>query len=322
MELIYQLPQITINIVLLIAVVLLKFIINQLPNKNRNSFFSLYCIQLSAKVNKDSHSQNHKKIAGCIATLITFIPIFIILWLFESLIEVTWLWSALLLYFSLGSVNYIQVARKITMCLNAQDKYQAKQLLAPLILRDTESLSPIGINKAIIEMLIGKKFQLQFVVGFYFLLAGPLAAFSYRLLLEMHYNWNIKRAQYQYFGHFIYNLVNIFQWLPGRIYLFLLVITTLNQSVLLYLQAVKNYFFQLNNNVLLGYFAYSLSTKLGGVAMYKSHKLRRISFNDKGRQPDEIHVLKTIKQLNLINTLILGLLISILVILVLLTHLN
>lgn len=318
MDFISQLPTPAINILILLIVIVLRVIHSRFAQTASIKIFPLYCQQLANKVNKDHHSENHRKIAGAIATLITFTPIIIILWLFEDFVEVPWLWSALLLYFAFGSFNLNALARQECKQLIAQDKYQAKQVLSAHLLRDTEQLSPLGLAKATIETLLLKHLQQQFVVGCYFLLFGPLAAFSYRLLLEMHYCWNTKVRRFRAFGLFVDKLTTFLQWLPYRLWLILLILTNLHQPIVLYWRLVKQHFFRLNSNLLIGYFAYILTVQLGGVAMYEREKLRRVSFNQQGRQPEVKHIFQAIKQLNVISTLIIGLLVSSMIIITIL----
>ncbi len=319
MDLLTQLPSTAINILVLLLVVLVKSLSEKFSSQKQIAIFSLYCAQLAEKVNKETHSKNHRKIAGFIATIITFSPLVIIVWLFETLVAIEWLWGAILLYFSFGRFNVNACGKNIAKNLNAQDNQTAKLLLTPLMLRDVEKLSALGISKATIEMMLLRKFQQHFMIGFYFFLLGPITAFSVRLLLEMHYHWNIKVAKFTYFGSFVNFIVNVVQWLPSRLFLFLLILTSLNQSIVLFWRLIRTQFFVLNNSILIHYFALILSVKLGGVAMYNQEKLRKLSFNEQGVQPQAKDIILAIKQLNLVMTLVFGLLISTLVIFVLLS---
>jgi len=318
MEPLSQLPPNAMSIVILLLVAGIKIISAKFSSSSSNSIFSLYCQELAKKVNKESNSNNHRKIAGFIATMITATPLLLIIWLFEAFVSVPWLWSSLLLYFSLGGFSLNRIAKKEANALLGQDKYQAKQIIAPHILRDSQQMSPLGLTKATIEMILLKKLQLQFAVGFFFLIFGPFAALSCRLVIEIHYQWNIKRDKFIAFGEFINRLYLLLIWLPSRVFFFIFMITSLNRHSLLYWRLVKTYFFQLNNNLLISFLAFILGVKLGGVAMYDKNKLRRASFNEQGQQPEPKHIILAIKQLNLVMTLVIGLLISMTIILAIL----
>lgn len=311
MDTLSQLPLFSQHIVILLAVIAIKSLVAQFSPLTKVSLFSLYCQRLSDKVNRPNNSDKQRKIAGFVATLITLSPVVIILWLFADFVAVPWLWQALLLYFSLGAFGAFSSIKQLAEALNKQDKLQAKQTLLPWVLRDVEQMSVLGLSKAAIEMLAIKSFQQQFVVGFIFIVCGPLFAFSYRMLLEMHYAWNIKSHNFVQFGAFVNQIVKLIQWIPARLYFCLLFISHLHQSPVLYWRLVKKHFFQLNNNLLISYWAYLLEVQLGGVAMYNKNKLRRLSFNDKAQQPHPQNLYVAIKQLQLMNILVLSLLIII-----------
>lgn len=266
-------------------------------------FFQFYCKKLGDKVNKPQNNPQQQTIAGLIAILVTLIPIAIILYLFEAFIEVKLLWQALLLYFAIGSFGLTRINKTIAQALVAKQNYFAKQTLKPWVLRETEPLSSLGLSKSSIEMQLLRTLQEGYAVAIIFLIAGPLAAISYRLLLEMHYCWNTKLASYNYFGLYSKRLVNLLQWLPVRVFSILLLFTSIGKNFVLFWRLCKQHFFQLNNDIALLLLALNLEIKLGGVALYNNQnqekqKLRKASFNDLARQPqitDIIHASNKIK---------------------------
>jgi len=260
--------------------------------------FRFFCIQLAKKVNKPQSSTNQQKIAGILSAIVTLAPLIIILWLFESFIEVYWLWQGFLLYFALGSFGLTRTSIKTAKALVAKNSYEAKQLIAPFTLRETEKLSALGITKACIEMQILHTIQQCFTVAFFYFLAGPYAALSFRLLLEMHYSWNIKKQQYSAFGQPINSFVQLLQWLPTRIFVFVMMLGTLGQNFVLFWQLIKKHFFTLNNAIAVYALALAIEKKLGGVAMYKNTKLRRIVFNDNALEPEPTDIIHATKRVN------------------------
>jgi len=266
-------------------------------------FFQFYCKKLGDKVNKPQNSPQQQTIAGLIAILVTLLPIAIILYLFEAFIEVKILWQALLLYFAIGSFGLTRINKTIAQALVAKQNYFAKQTLKPWVLRETEPLSSLGLSKSSIEMQLLRTLQEGYAVAIIFLIAGPLTAISYRLLLEMHYCWNTKLVSYNYFGLYSKRLVNLLQWLPVRVFSILLLFTSIGKNFVLFWRLCKQHFFQLNNDIALLLLALNLEIKLGGVALYNNQnqeklKLRKVSFNDLARQPqitDIIHASNKIK---------------------------
>ncbi|WP_286264489.1 cobalamin biosynthesis protein CobD/CbiB [Thalassotalea atypica] len=281
------------QLLLLVIVLVTRIAIQRIAPHHPWAAFRFYCAALANKVNKAENSHAQQRVAGIIAVLITFVPIWLIVWLFESLVAVPELWQGLLLYLAIGCGDIFAVAKKAAKAVTANDNYRAKQLLNHYILRDTEQLSGLGINKAVIEMQILKHLQLYLVPVLLFLTFGSLVAFSYRLLHEMHYSWNIKQHRFQYFGAFTNALSQIIQWLPNRIFLLFALILSVGHNFVLIWRLTLEHFFRVNNNCVLAFFAPTHNIKLGGVAMYNGTKLRRKAFNDNGRQPepkDIIHV--------------------------------
>jgi len=291
------------QLLLLLGVLLFKVMLQKaLPHEPWRGF-RFYCQKLAEKVNKAENSSNQQHIAGFVAVTVTFLPLWIIAWLFESLVAVPVLWHILLLYLAVGAGNIFHQSKQVAIAVTSKDNYKAKQLLAPLVKRDTEQLSALGLSKASIEMQLLTHVQQYVVPAMLFLMFGPLTAFSYRLLLEMHYSWNIKQSKFEHFGQFAATLSQYIQWLPTRLFLLFGLILTLGQNFLLIWRLCMSEFFNTTNNCLLALFAPTHNIKLGGVAMYSGVKLRKPSFNDNGRQPepkDIIYVQKAIWRIYLL----------------------
>jgi len=296
------------QLLLLLSVLLFKIILQKALPHEPWLGFRFYCQKLSDKVNKAENSPHQQHIAGFVAVAVTFLPLWIIAWLFESLVAVPALWHIVLLYLALGAGNIFTQSRQVAIAVTAKDNYKAKQLLAPLVKRDTDQLSGLGLSKATIEMQVLTHVQQYVVPAMLFLAFGPLAAFSYRLLLEMHHSWNIKQAKFAQFGQFAATLSQCIQWLPARLFLLSGLMLNFGQNFLLIWRLCKTEFFNTSNNCLLALFAPTHNIKLGGVAMYSGVKLRKPSFNDNGRQPepkDIIHVQKAIWRIYLLMLVVL-----------------
>lgn len=297
------LPSFSYQLLILLVVISCKAIISHFVRHEPLRFFPFYCQKLSDKVNKPQNSPQQQAIAGCIAILVTLLPIIIILYLFEAFIEVNILWQALLLYVAMGSFDLMHVNKTIAQALVSKQNYFAKQTLKPWVLRETEPLSSLGLSKSCIEMQLLRTLQQGYAVAIIFLLAGSLAAISYRLLLEIHYCWNTKLLSYKHFGLCSKRLINLLQWLPVRVFSLLLLFTSIGKNFILFWRLSKQYFFKLDNSIAILLLALNLEVKLGGVAMYNDQnqgkqKLRKTSFNNLARQPevtDIIHASNKIK---------------------------
>ncbi|WP_440874769.1 cobalamin biosynthesis protein CobD/CbiB [Thalassotalea sp. PLHSN55] len=293
-----ELPSWLQSVLMAFTVILIKAILTHLVAHQPWRFFQFYCQSLANKVNKAENSHSQQTVAGLVAFAITFAPLVAILWLFETFVAVLWLWQGFLLYIAIDGVDLFSQNKKIANALSAQQKYHAKQLLQPFLLRESEKLSSLGLTKASIEMQLLRIGQQLITTVFFFLLLGPLAAISYRIILEMSYSWNTKEARFFAFGDRPKTISYLLQWLPMRVYGFCLLLSTLGQGFVLNWRLVSPHFFKLNNDFVLHIQALALGCRLGGVAMYQGEKLRRKSFNDQGKQPeitDIIHASSRIK---------------------------
>ena len=126
-------------------------------------------------------------------------------------VEAAWLWQSFLLYLALGELHLGKTSKEIAKLLVANKKFEAKQLLTPWLLRETDKLSSLGLAKSCFEMLLLRSIQNLFTIGLMFLIFGPLAALTSRLLIEMHYCWNPKNNSFSPFGNSVAFIVNIIQ---------------------------------------------------------------------------------------------------------------
>jgi len=291
------------QLLILLTVILTKAIVSHYICHEPLRFFQFYCQKLGDKVNNPQNSPKQQTIAGLVSVIITLLPIIVILWMFETFIEVNFVWQALLLYISIGSFGLTQTNKSIAQALASNQNYLAKQTLTPLVLRETESLSSLGLSKASIEMQLLRTLQQGYTVAVIFIVFGPLMALCYRLLLEMHYCWNIKLIKNNHFGLYSKHIVNLILWLPVRIFSLLLLFVSLGKDFVLFWRLSGPLFFQLNNNIALLLLALNLEVKLGGVALYddKKHskeKLRKSSFNDLARQPQVTDIIYANKKIH------------------------
>jgi adenosylcobinamide-phosphate synthase len=298
MTALFELTPFTYHVLILMVVLIIKFLVSHFIAHEPLRFFNFYCLQLGNKVNNSKNSTPHQTMAGLLALLVTLVPIAIILWLFADFVAVDYVWQGLLLYLALGSLNLGKINKSIAQALVAKQNYLAKQTLQPLLLRETEQLSQVGLSKAAIEMQLLRSVQQIYVVSFLFVSVGPLAALIYRLLLEMHYCWNTKLAQYKHFGFYSQLFVQLIQWLPSRLMALLILLSTVGQGSLLFWRLTRVHLFKLNNNFVLAVFAFSLTVRLGGVAMYQEEKLRKLAFNDLGKQPEPHDIIKATQKIN------------------------
>lgn len=299
------------SVIVLFTVIVIKYVLTKIQVHEPLAIFQLYCQKLALKVNKPHDNAKQKSISGGVSIIITLAPLLVILWLFADFIEVTMLWDGFLLYLALGSMCMADIALKVAKALGENDKETAKSTLQPWVLRDTSPLSAMGLSKATIEMLALRSLQGHIAVAFYFLLLGPLPALMYRLLLEMHYSWNAKDPNFSAFGRSIHTVIVLLLWLPTRILVITEMVATFGKRVKVNNKVGEKgrSFWGSNNDVFLANLAGILNIQLGGVAMYRSAKLRRIAFNTQAPQPNPQNIVAAVKHFylsNVILTVLLG----------------
>lgn len=300
MTVLTELTPFTYHVLILMVVLFIKSVISHYIAHEPLRFFQFYCLQLGKKVNNSQNSIQQQIIAGLLALLVTIVPTAIILWLFADFVAVAYLWQGLLLYLALGSLNLGQINTTIARALVAKQNYLAKKTLQPWLLRQTEQLSQVGLSKAAIEMQILRSTQQIYVVSFIFITLGPLAALTYRLILEMHYCWNSKLTQFKHFGFYSQLFIQLLQWLPSRLMALLILLTSVGQRSALFWRLTRGHFFKFNNDFVIAVFAFSLTIRLGGVAMYQDEKLRKLAFNDLGKQPEPRDIINANRKINFV----------------------
>lgn len=288
----------TYHVFVLVVVMCIKYVVDHFVKLQPLRFFQFYCLQLNNKVNKSSNSPQQQTIAGLMALLITLAPISIILWLFADFIAVEYAWHGLLLYFSFGNFNLGKINKTVAQDLDAKKNSLVKDALAPFLLRETKQLSVVGLSKAAIEMHLLRSMQQIYVVAFIFVVLGPLAAISYRLILEMHYSWNTKLSKNKQFGFYSHIISQILQWLPSRLMALLILLSSVGRGGLLFWRLSRIHFFKLNSDFVISVHAFSLAVKLGGVAMYGENKVRKIAFNELGKQPEPRDMINALYKVN------------------------
>lgn len=171
------------------------------PSVHPLTLMRLLATNMAKKVLPDSQSppQQHV-ISGFLGFAILVVPLLVVIALTISLAHFQWFFDALLLYISLGFGTVVRQFKGVRQAISGSKKLLARERLAHLVARDTQTLSEIGIAKAAIEGLL-LKFYLQFCgVIFWYCLVGGVGALGYRLVLEFSWVWHPKRPGFKDFS--------------------------------------------------------------------------------------------------------------------------
>mgnify|MGYP000250588562 CR=1 FL=1 len=238
-------------------------------------------IQMAKKVCNDGHDHAQQQIiAGGLSILVLVIPSTTLFYLLYQFAYYPIFFDAILLFFSLTMSGHLAQYKKCAKALRFNRRRLAKDMLAKMVLRDTKALSNIGISKAAIESLI-LRFQYQQIVSiFWFILAGPFAAFTYRSCFELYQVWNPKIRRYKEFSRVTQAIVYAFQWLPIRLgsLLALLGMQGIWMFSRLSLKGLLSGLICNNGHLILGINSQALRLHLSGAVMYEGIKYRRSKF--------------------------------------------
>lgn len=235
-------------------------------------------IGLANRVNKPGYGKQQLFISGSLAMLVLVLPLLALAAAFASLSEWPEFWHALLLYCCLDWQQQKQQALQVAAAVDKQQLSLARDLIKPLVLRQSQQLSQVGLCKASIESLTLRLAKQWFGVLFWFLAGGGLAAFGYRLLLELQQCWNPKQPNFSDFGQPVSRLFNVLAWLPQWLSALLLAILQNWRASHYYRRLAKAGDYALPQRWLLAASSAALQRNLAGPRYYSNTKQRRIRF--------------------------------------------
>ena len=200
-----------LNPPLLLLVVLISRVIPLSDAYHPLTFFRYFAQRLAAKVNPDpNRSASQLLISGTLALLVAWLPFAALLLSIQQFSELPWLIDALVLYGCLDWQTQANRARNIQRHLERGQLTLAREQMAKLLLRRTDNLTAMGLSKAGIESLMLRSASQVVGTLLWFMLAGGIAALSYRLLSELHQQWNSKLPEFRYFGRPVALLLALF----------------------------------------------------------------------------------------------------------------
>jgi adenosylcobinamide-phosphate synthase len=228
-------------------------------------------------------SQQHI-ISGGLGAFLIVVPTLLILIIFREFVYYPALFDGLILYISIQFSRHTARFFQIMRALNSGKKSLAKELLQPMVLRDTAPLSEIGISKAAIEALTLRYHYQVGVTLFWYILVGPFAALTYRACYELHQSWNPKLQKYQHFGLVVTKVCSFFQWLPVRLLAMLTVVSSRGLKIFHYMSTLKisKSFRESKGAILIRPTHYVLNANLSGALFYNGIKYRRPKYIGRG----------------------------------------
>lgn len=259
----------TINSLLILLLVMALEHFWALPERYHPlSLFRIMASRLASKVHKPAkNSSAQQRISGGLAGLLLILPLLGLPLVLMQLAEYPQFFDALLLFIALQFSPALSMLKRAHRALAENKKQLARDSITPFLLRETATLSPVGIAKAAIESALLRFMHQYAAVIFYFYLFGGTGALGYRLLYECHQGWNSKLTQYAAFGATAKQAVKLLS-LPADI------VNALCFALASHINGSWAAFNQASNNKLLAALAGGLQIQLGGPAIYASIKQR------------------------------------------------
>lgn len=217
------------------------------------------------------HAPLQHYISGTLAAVVIVAPVVTLLGLLVYLAEYPVFFEAVILVAILDFGHERYRFRQVLNSVGKNKKTLSRESVAYMVLRDCNRLTDIGIAKAAIEALLLKFYYQYVAVIFWFLLAGPIAALTYRLLLLLSWQWHPRRAGYHHFGMPVRRVVRLLHLLPSVLGAICMLVVTAAGSAL---TALKNAPARDRTSLLLAAFAGGHHIRLGGPAFYAGRKTR------------------------------------------------
>mgnify|MGYP000296527315 FL=1 len=179
--------------VILLAALLLEAWL-PIPAKWKPSALIPLLQRLVRRVNPKQASPKQQWMAGLLLPLVVIIPSLIASWSIRNLAPWEMLFDTLLLTWLLESQPLKECLLAVRQLLQQDKVALARLQLSRWVLRDTQSLSNMGVCKAAIEMSMLRLLSQWFTVAFGYLLLGIHGALFCRLIQLLAQSCNMKLA--------------------------------------------------------------------------------------------------------------------------------
>lgn len=231
-------------------------------------FFGSWANYLEKSCTNSLLSPHKQKILGCLALVCALLPGMI--GLAEQYLPPTLqsVFGIIVLYFCIGAQSLKQHALAVHDALLQQNLPLARQQVARIVSRQTESMSIQDVRRATIESVLENGADAIFAPVFWFIILGPFGALLYRLSNTLDAMWGYKNDRYQYFGWAAARFDDLLNWIPARL---TAISYALLGNTLQALKAWRNGAHRLespNGGPVMTSGAGSLSLQLGGPAYY------------------------------------------------------
>ncbi|MCW8107509.1 cobalamin biosynthesis protein [Alteromonas ponticola] len=238
-------------------------------------------------------------ISGALGVIVLITPFAVLVGLLVYIAEYPLFFEAVLML-ALVDFSHIrfQYARVVAAVGNHK-KMLSREMLNPIVYRDCTRLTDIGIAKAAIESLVLRFCYQYWGVLFWFLVAGPVTALVYRMLLTLNWEWHWRKPGYLRFSQPVHNLTKALRAIPAFIAIIALCMVT---NPLKAWRALMNTKVRDQSSLILAVMGGGHDIKLGGPAFYHGHMNRypRVGGQREVRYSDMIYCQRAITRASLL----------------------
>lgn len=129
-----------------------------------------------------------------------------------------WLWSALILYATMGFKYYSETVSGIAGALKRGELEEARHQFSKWRGQPADVLEPGEVARLTIEHALASSHRQMFAVIFWFVLLGPAGAVLYRLASVLQFKWGEREdVEFGDFGRFAARFFELYDWLPVRL---------------------------------------------------------------------------------------------------------
>ncbi|MCW8091701.1 cobalamin biosynthesis protein [Alteromonas sp. ASW11-130] len=238
-------------------------------------------------------------ISGSLGLIILITPFAVLVGLLVYIAEYPLFFEAVLV---LAMVDFNHVRYQYQQVVNAVGKNKkvlARETLTPIVYRDCAMLTDIGIAKAAIESLVLRFCYQYWGVLFWFLIAGPVMALVYRMLLTINWEWHWRKPGYLRFSQPVHALTKALRAIPAFFASMALILVTHPAKSF---SAMKNAKARDQSSLILAVMGGGHGIKLGGPLYYHGEKFRypRVGGNREVRYSDMIYCKRAITRASLL----------------------
>lgn len=235
-------------------------------------------------------------LSSVLLNAIIIIPTGLLLWSYHNLCPWEVMYDLTILIFCLEYAGFRSYARRVNAALKQNNLSLARQILHPYVLREVSSLSAMGIAKAATESIPLNFISGWFIPAFWYMTAGPEAAFSATFITILNKAFNPKQPLFCDFGRLNSLLYRAFSLFPVCLLFFILQFgTRAGIATGCAFSSMRSHPYCLTG-MIIGYMAGALNVTLGGPRIYEGTKIRynRIGLKT---EPAPVHIILAFKRM-------------------------